>query len=1050
MNIRRMQLSKRVFKMTLALLAGGLLSCSDESEKELQRTQEISGISFDVTVSAIRGNAPSQKSDTSATKTSFIPLEGGDTLDIQIEEEIVELFPDTLHSDTETRAAVINQVNNDFHFWGDSKEKDVRVPLFKQTAVSHSGVPRRRLSWPGRVKELHYWAVYPVQSSSTTYARIGDKQSPVIRFKVDADVTRQQNLLVAQGVQQYGSGASGNVRIPLTFNHALTAVKFKLIGSFGPEATSPEKNSSPNRVESLPKGFEEGQYSYIAGTGATYGVEFMKYADDPASRPRDLIIEKETSTGDASSSVKNIRIVKIELANIYAQGAYSVETGEWEDLSSPQTFSTPELNVDASRATSAMITDNEYTFLMIPQTLPQDAKVVVHLSDGTSVSAPIGGRVWSPSREITYRLGRDGGTGFYLEAKGMLTPYDDLLPEWKRLYESSPNNNIFVNQTHAIQVKSYAKSGSGTVPMEWEVVGFDANGDGVFTLEEKPVWVVGLDKTAGSGVNSETLYETISVANNPEQKSMLRIPFRGDSELRSATPLGSQGAPFDLSLAWAFGSSYNVNIPIPALLDRARYTANCYPITRPGYYRIPLVYGNAIEKGEDNKRAYTSTKQGEKILSHFVDHADRAITSPYINVQNAASPAVSAEVVWSTVWNVVTNLKITGSGAESYLDFEVPRENLYSGNAVVAVKDAAGTILWSWHLWFRAESPNHVSFSYAPHSRVSYNASPAPVGHNRVAFSGWDNDLEALFFPYIEGSNFSEDLLIVPVKVAMKGKSNITAICYIQRRHVFPYIHGSSRVLYGWPGRVGYQFGRKDPVPPASLIAQGNFSVTYKFGEKNIRETNIGAGIQHPDRVYGVDPVEDETIGFYTGSSYLYGNLWDANYVPDHRDDLWSLITKATSYTRYNREVLTKRDGSTASRIFEHTMPVKTIYDPTLRGNMVLPTELQRGFPDLPNRYQSFLQAVQYPGFMWDGLRERPAHSPPNYFVARPIINKSSANSVGTVISPHYFRPSNTFYRYRVFLMEGQAALLPLDCKEVLPIAYEEQLWSLIYPEEWE
>ena len=57
--------------------------------------------------------------------------------------------------------------------------------------------------------------------------------------------------------------------------------------------------------------------------------------------------------------------------------------------------------------------------------------------------------------------------------------------------------------------------------------------------------------------------------------------------LRQAQQRGSAATPFDLSTQ---GDT------------RPRTTANSYLITAPGFYRIPLVYCNAIENGATNEK----------------------------------------------------------------------------------------------------------------------------------------------------------------------------------------------------------------------------------------------------------------------------------------------------------------------------------------------------------------------------------------------------------------------------------------------------------------
>ena len=94
-------------------------------------------------------------------------------------------------------------------------------------------------------------------------------------------------------------------------------------------------------------------------------------------------------------------------------------------------------------------------------------------------------------------------------------------------------------------------------------------------------------------------------------------------------------------------------------------TANSYIVTEAGEYKFPLVKGNAEE----------------------------------------AVAAASAEVLWET-WNnaeeVTANSVIASVSVEDgFVVFATP-ETVKPGNAVIAAKDDAGVILWSWHIWVPA------------------------------------------------------------------------------------------------------------------------------------------------------------------------------------------------------------------------------------------------------------------------------------------------------------------------------------------------------------
>ena len=50
--------------------------------------------------------------------------------------------------------------------------------------------------------------------------------------------------------------------------------------------------------------------------------------------------------------------------------------------------------------------------------------------------------------------------------------------------------------------------------------------------------------------------------------------------------------------------------------------------------------------------------------------------------------------------HLVDDLSVTNNGDKSFVNFHVSAANIKNGNAVIAVKSADGTIMWSWHLWF--------------------------------------------------------------------------------------------------------------------------------------------------------------------------------------------------------------------------------------------------------------------------------------------------------------------------------------------------------------
>lgn len=155
------------------------------------------------------------------------------------------------------------------------------------------------------------------------------------------------------------------------------------------------------------------------------------------------------------------------------------------------------------------------------------------------------------------------------------------------------------------------------------------------------------------------------------------------ADLKNRNYLGSDTKPHDLSY------DYNGQMN----------TANCYVVTHPGYYKFPLVYGNAIKNGATNAIAY-GVKDGTSISSTFVNHLGNQITDPYIyknlNNNSVELEANSAELVWQDAENLISNIDL--SIDKHYIQFEITKENIQQGNAVIAVKDGSD-IMWSWHIW---------------------------------------------------------------------------------------------------------------------------------------------------------------------------------------------------------------------------------------------------------------------------------------------------------------------------------------------------------------
>ncbi len=158
-----------------------------------------------------------------------------------------------------------------------------------------------------------------------------------------------------------------------------------------------------------------------------------------------------------------------------------------------------------------------------------------------------------------------------------------------------------------------------------------------------------------------------------------------------------------------------VPAPLPTDLSKqdihgnpsAMNTANCYVVSQKGEYMLPCVYGNAIKEGTTNVNAYRSTiSSNANVLTNFLDHAGAAIYTgndsqdPWIESKYQIS---SASIVWQDNENMVTGVALrdvdVAGTQRKYVTFKVSDSPLKKGNAVIAVKNSSGTIMWSWHIW---------------------------------------------------------------------------------------------------------------------------------------------------------------------------------------------------------------------------------------------------------------------------------------------------------------------------------------------------------------
>lgn len=343
----------------------------------------------------------------------------------------------------------------------------------------------------------------------------------------------------------------------------------------------------------------------------------------------------------------------------------------------------------------------------------------------------------------------------------------------------------------------------------------------------------------------------------------------------------------------------------------SRTTANCYVVKAPGTYKFPLVYGNGVVSGSVNPSAYRA-KAGNTATSYrpynyttdylgsFRDYKNQYIyddrypakNSPYLTTHLGKDYDYFIPVLlWTDVPGLIkpSSLSISGSGENTYLNFEVPVETIRQGNAVIGVRtqDDGDAIAWSWHIWVTDEDLS------------SYGTLNSVYKLPRVNL-GWrdrrdDTYAERTFYVRAVQTN-SSGLVSEPVAITQSAWTKIN----------------DGHSLY-------YQWGRKDPFPAifGSWIQPPWMTPSENNKPSDYDELASSGSIQRVDHAVSIGATIQNPTTLYLVS---YGDWCTSTF-----NNLWNSVSKEPgAYT----------DDSKNSK--------KTIYDPCPVGFKIPPLDTFR------------------------------------------------------------------------------------------------------------
>ncbi len=311
-------------------------------------------------------------------------------------------------------------------------------------------------------------------------------------------------------------------------------------------------------------------------------------------------------------------------------------------------------------------------------------------------------------------------------------------------------------------------------------------------------------------------------------------------------------------------------------------TANTYLVHAPGTYRFDArVMGNGDAGVLDG--------------AGFTDYNGAEITSA------ALTGGATARVLWQECINQITEVKYDGSAIEfTTSDHVVPC------NAVVALCDGAGRIVWSWQIWFTDELN-------ADDVIVNANTNETSVAQGLNRFPLMDRNLGAMCRLDGDAARFPK-----------KREGEITIIQYTDESKTIPtgksfttkvYQHGVASNSYYKPlcyCGMKYQWGRKDPF--VSPYTSGNWPAFVRFDGDNNEIARIVTENGGFGKGYGITLAS----GITAPDTYYKSNS-TTNWLEAHNFDLWGNADG------------NKVDAATNARPYG----VKTIYDPCPPGYMV-------------------------------------------------------------------------------------------------------------------
>ena len=527
-----------------------------------------------------------------------------------------------------------------------------------------------------------------------------------------------------------------------------------------------------------------------------------------------------------ASNVTGSTIKTITLKGLQGEGTCTYDAGtgtfDWQTGGDERDFSqTFDVELSGQQTGEQPITDKRpvTTFMMIPQTL-----------EGVTVEVTL---VETASGESFTLTGSLAQTGTWEAGKIYTYAISTESINWEYVFEVTPSITLPLGTTAGQYTVTSYRQRKGD-PSTREAVAWKAENTGFSETDQEDGTPV---ETTLDKILSDFTYQDENPSETEKSYSLevttttLKTTYDGDQTLKDNTQRGSADSPYDLSTNDENGDNI------------AQTTANCYVVSAAGTYQLPLVYGNALKNGSENRAAY----QG------FKDYQNHAISSPRITGAN------NAVLVWSDGFFMFKDIHLDAS--KQNLVFTIDPDYMQQANAVLAVRDASNRIMWSWHIWV-TERPVYTQRHILQdlfNSSNTYELMQCNLG-------------------WVDGKMVYYNQRDLTFRFTQAGSGKTAELKVTQKGATFDYKD---------VGPTYYQWGRKDP-----LVALKNWD-SYRYEDFRLHETG------DPDYVYRYE-TGPTTIGNaiqHPNVFYTRGTTGAADWNGDHTTTLWNTYENGGTLT---------------------------------------------------------------------------------------------------------------------------------------------------------